>query len=119
MSSDDDAFYMAIQNPKEFRRDLLGSSKDVIHLIQRYERIKELREEKIKRMYDFADKLQEINMILGKLKKVIPATKLRKLGDKLDEQRKQAPKRVKTSSNQVNTLQKELEMIEKKLENLS
>ena len=74
--------------------------------------------EKIKKMYEFSDSISEINMILNKLKKEIPATKLRKLSSKL-KKRPEPKKKQSLPVNQVNKLQQELELIEKKLDSLT
>lgn len=119
---EDDAFYMAVENPREFRKELLGASKDIIKLIQKYEFIKELRAEKIKKMYEFSDSLGEISLIMSKLKKTTPATRLRKLNVKYVKkekaERKHSKPKKKRSSNEVEKLQEELELIEQKLDNL-
>jgi len=117
MRDEDDAFYVAVQNPRDFRRELLGAGKDVIRLIQKNEHIKEVRAEKIKKMFEFSDALSEIGMIMNKMKKVVPATKLRKLSSKLKKEKKEEPKKKK--NNQLATLQKELELIESKLDGLT
>ena len=105
---EDDAFYMAVQNPRDFRRELLGSSKSIIQLIQHYEQIKDIREKKIKKMHEFSAALSEVNMIMNKLKKAIPTTRLKKLHSQLKtKQKKEKKKASKPSSDQIERLQRE------------
>ncbi len=116
MSEEESSFYVAIQDPKSFRRELLGSSKDMIKLLQKYEDIKKIREQKIKLMYEFSQTKTEIAMLMGKLKRAIPKTKLRNAYDnpKVIEKKKIVAPRKEVHPD-LSSLQNELASIEEKL----
>jgi len=124
MSEEESSFYVAIEDPKLFRRELLGSSKMMIGLLQRYEAIKKIREEKIKSMFKFNEVAQEIVILINRLNKTIPQTKLRNLYEKsqgIVEKRKDNKQQVKEEKlvhPEITQLQKELFAIEEKLSKL-
>ena len=59
--------------PREFRRTLLEASKSMIYGLQRYHKIKMIREEKRKHILQLKAQLREITFLLGKLKETLPA----------------------------------------------
>ena len=71
----DATYYMSINDPREFRKELLSSSKSVIQLLQRYDTIREIRGEKMKLTHQFSRIMEEIQMLSGKLRKVLPQVK--------------------------------------------
>ncbi|MFT4343241.1 MAG: hypothetical protein ACMXYE_00675 [Candidatus Woesearchaeota archaeon] len=75
MANDEATYYVSIQNPRDFRKDLLGTSKIMIQLLQRNTRLHEIREAKIEKMYAFSKVMGEVNMLSSKLRKVLPKTK--------------------------------------------
>lgn len=81
MPEEQDAFYIAIQNPKDFRRELLGSSKNILQLLQRREELMELRARKMQLMFGLSEIMSEIRMLVNRLRKTVPITKLRNVPD--------------------------------------
>ncbi|MFT4303407.1 MAG: hypothetical protein ACMXYG_02500 [Candidatus Woesearchaeota archaeon] len=79
---EESAFYMAIENPRDFRRELLGTNKMIIQLLQKYENIKRIREQKINLIYEYNSLNKEINSLIHRLKKYVPKTNLRNISDK-------------------------------------
>lgn len=121
MVEEEAAFYMAIQNPKDFRRELLGSSKVIIQLLQHHESIRQLREEKVKLMYEFSKITAEIRMLSGKLKGAIPQTKLRNIPKSAEDGERKKISRGRSSKGThpgISQLQSELAAIEEKLGSL-
>ncbi|MCB9358402.1 hypothetical protein H6503_00570 [Candidatus Woesearchaeota archaeon] len=106
--TEESTFYMAIEDPRDFRRELLGSGKQVIQLLQRYENIKKIREQKIKLIYDYNQINKEINGLIFRLKKYVPQTNLRNKVEPKSEK-----KRSDTSD--LKKLHQELAEIEAKL----
>jgi len=75
MKNENPDYYIALEDPKDFRRELLGSTKVIIKLLQRYEMIKGIREKKVEVMYKYSKVNAEINMLANKLKRTIPKLK--------------------------------------------
>jgi hypothetical protein len=76
MVNKDSEYYVAIDEPKLFRRELLGSTKVIIKLLQKYEELKKTRENKIKLTFQYSNVISEINMLVNKLRKLIPRNKI-------------------------------------------
>lgn len=110
-------FYMSIEDPDHFRRELLGTSKMIIQLLQKYEDLRKLREEKISLMFKFSDMMEEITMLVGKLKQAVPKTSLPNMGKQNDAPEKKAKivRMPKLQSPEIGMLQRELVEIEAKL----
>jgi hypothetical protein len=116
MSEEESVFYVAIEDPIDFRKELLSSSKVIIQLLQRNEHLKELRTEKIQKLFEFSQLMSEITMLIGKLKKAIPETKLRNVPQqKIIEQKRILPEAKPIENNDLRQLQLELHAIEEKL----
>lgn len=79
MADTNSDYYVSLEDPKSFRRELLGSTKVIIKLLQRYEMLKIVREKKIKLMFNYSKSIAEINMLVNKLKKAIPKNKIKDL----------------------------------------
>lgn len=108
---EESTFYMAIENPRDFRRELLGTSKMVIQLLQRYEHLKKIREQKVKLIYDYNETSKEINALINRLKRFVPQTNLRNITEK----KIITTQENKTSDNDLRKLHQELADIESKL----
>ena len=119
MSEEESAFYMAIEDPYDFRRELLGSSKGVIQLLQKHEELKQIRQEKIKLMHEFSNVNSEITMLMNKLKKAIPKTKLRNIPNKEPVSKKKESVINSKHHPELSNLQRELAEIENKLNGLN
>lgn len=76
MAGKDSDYYVAIEDPKLFRRELLSSTKVIVKLLQKYEEIKIIRENKIKLTFKYSNTITEINMLVNKLKRLIPRAKI-------------------------------------------
>jgi hypothetical protein len=123
---EEDAFYMAIQDPRDFRRELLESNKKILQMLQRLEYIKQMRVRKIELMYNFSETMSEVNMLANKLRRTIPVTKLRnmpkvevqKFESKIPASKDKKIGNIQEGSKELLGLQRELEMIEGKLADL-
>ena len=108
---EDSQYFAQIKDPIEIRRSILGCSRELIGVLQRYERIKELRVQKIEKVAKLRALNKEINLGIAKLKKVFPAVEMRvKVGE-------EAPRRG--GRNELKKLEDELKMIEDKISLLS
>lgn len=113
----EEQYFVQIRDPLDMRRSILGSSKQIIHILQRYERIKDLRVRKLDKISQLKAMNKEINLIIAKLKKKFPEAGFRvKLGK---EEKKPSVKKSRVSGNELYQLESELRQIEKKLGKLT
>lgn len=111
---ENDQYFVQLRDPLDIRRSILGSSKQIIHVLQRYERIKELRIKKLETIEDLKRINKEINLSIAKLKKALPAADYRvKIGK--EEKRMKSAGRKAFSGDELRGLESELRMIEEKI----
>lgn len=109
-------YFVQIKDPVDMRRSILGSSKQIIHILQRYERIKDLRVQKLEKISKLRSQNKEINLLIAKLKKEFPAAKLRvNLREEGDDRRK----RPEIRGDELAKLESDLRMIEDKIGRLA
>lgn len=117
-----DDFYVNIENPVELRRKLLETSKGVILALQKFEKFKIERTKKMDSYEMLRRNIKEINELVIRIKKELPAIKL----PKIEEPRRIAVKAPKTARvapvmsrmGAADKLEKELSEIESKLKAL-
>lgn len=114
---EEENFYIAIQNPEDLRRELLGSVKMTIKLLQKCEHINEQREKKLKLMQEFHDSFTAINMLIKKLKQTVPKARAKSAPSKILNSSKEGV--IKENKHEISRLQRDLDDIENKLEGLS
>ena len=132
-----DVFFVGIKDPIETRRGLLESSRDIVQSLQRFESFKALRAEKEQRTKELSTVIRSANRLISRLKKSLPATKLRvKIMKEKDEQEKSKQKKKGKKSKkekekktepaitrreltEIDRLEQELNSIEHKLRGLS
>ena len=111
---EDSQYFVQIKDPTDMRRSILGSSRQIIEILQRYEKIKALRIKKLEAISRLREQNKEINLIIAKMKKSFPKSGLRV---KIKEQT--IPNRKgETSGDDLLKLESELKMIEEKLSGL-
>lgn len=122
---EDATYYMAIHDPREFRRELLSSSKSMIQLLQRFDELRRIREAKVEKMYQLSKTMQEIAMLAGKLRRVLPKTKASSMpkqpAPRFEQEEQRLPKPSHHhyhSEPDVSHLKRQLDEIEQKLGNL-
>jgi hypothetical protein len=115
---EDNQYFVHIRDPVDIRRTILGSSKQIIQVLQRYERIKTLRVKKLEKIALLRNLNKEINLLVAKLKKGLPVAEMRV---KLKEEKKGIKKREEKeeyAGDDIRKLELELRMIEDKIERL-
>lgn len=125
-----DMYYVGIEDASDMRKEVLFAAKSLIVSLKKYEQIKTGRRLKIELFSQLKTKIKEINLLLDKLKNLMPETKIRHIPMKKRvaakekvkiAQAKKAPVKdqerqvVKQQENEIDKLEKELRMIEKKL----
>jgi hypothetical protein len=66
-------YYVSVEEPVIIRRVLLESSRSIIHVLQDYEKLKTLRDEKFELMQKFDKLIKEINSLMLKIKSDLPS----------------------------------------------
>ena len=112
----EDPYFVQIRDPLDMRRSILSSSKQIIHVLQRYERIKDLRVRKLDKIAKLKALNKEINLIIAKLKKEFPASDFRINLSK--EEKTVSRRKEKVSGDELYQLESELRHIEEKLGSL-
>ena len=113
----EEQFFVQIRDPLDMRKSILGSSKQIIQILQRYERIKNLRVNKLEKISNLKGLNKEINLMIAKLKKEFPETGFRINTGQEDQ--KPSVKKSKISGDELYQLETELKQIESKLGSLS
>jgi len=135
-------FFTTITNPKDFRKNLLESSKQIIQILKDHQTVLDLRKEKEGRKAELNKQFEELNVLIEKLDSFLPEDSMKQL-EKLMPQKKvhkpivhyepevieeiEVPRRArkrrkktstpvrKESDSELDRLEIELEEIEKKL----
>ena len=86
----EEIFYVGIQDSLEIKHGLLESSKDLLQYLDRFEKLKGIREKKKSEMEHLREIFTDITKSTNKLKRFLPKTKLR-----IDIHKKPARKKAK------------------------
>ena len=70
-------FYVGIKDPAEIRRTVLEITRDVVQHLQRAERFKAVRKEKLEQINKLKGLIKDIAKQVTQLKTILPKTKLR------------------------------------------
>ena len=110
MTEQKELFYIGLQQPSEFRKEVLQCSKDVITALKRYENIKEIRREKAETLIKVKSLFDHLTSLSNRLKQLLPKTKLP------EEKREREPVPEIERPTTLDKLEKQLEELEKKLQ---
>jgi len=108
----DDNFFVGIYDPVDVRRNLLESSKEIIKSLQSVERLESIRNEKLKLFRKKKELMNELDILVSKLRDRLPKAYLRKA---LDNKELLASKPLYTSKQKFSS---ELEKLEQELRNV-
>jgi hypothetical protein len=112
----EEVVFVGVNNPINLRRNVLGSSKEVIDCLKRYESLKIVRKEKLENIMRFKEDAKEVLNLISKLSLILPAVKVE--GEKpIVLEKKEVIKEIKkpAPSSEIEKLQYELDDIESKL----
>jgi hypothetical protein len=110
-------YFVQIKDPLDIRKGILSSSRQIIQILQRYERIKALRVKKLEKISHLRSKNKEINLLVVKLKKAFPAAEMRVRVGKEQQSMKKGKKAY--SGDDLAKLEEELRMVEAKIGKLA
>jgi hypothetical protein len=74
---DDERYFVGVNNHLEVRRNILESSRDMIQTMQSYEKVKAIREAKLKRLRQLRTVVKELDLLMARLQEQLPKTNLR------------------------------------------
>ena len=128
-------FFVEVRGPNEARKNILESLRSILEVLQRFEKFKHIRQEKLEHIQKLRIFLRDANKTLGKLKTIMPQTNLKassiketqkepkkshakktKTGKSSEDRRDALPKREPSD---LDKLESELSAIEGKLRNLT
>ena len=75
--TEEEVFYVGLQEPVEIRRNILEVSKDMVNYLQHFERLKTLRKEKQEAVHRIREDVKHLKTLINKLRMIMPKTKLR------------------------------------------
>lgn len=117
-------FFVEVHEPAEIRRNILETLKEIVENLQRFEKFKEIRKDKLEQIAKLGRIIREINKLIPQLKTGLPEIKVRaakpehirvpkkKAESKSEEEVKERP------ISEMQKLEAELSEIEEKLGNL-
>ncbi len=106
-------FFVGIESTKDLRRNILESSREMVHILQSYEKVKEIREEKLRRIKQLKTVLEELKLLGSKLSRALPSVQTR-----IIEAEKEAKKSLKKEPRQSKVKKEKKEEAKKDLEKL-
>ena len=72
-----EVLYVGVKNPIEMRRTILETTKDSVEMLQKYEKFRAVREEKIATIKQLQEQIKDITKIVTKLKTALPTVDIR------------------------------------------
>ena len=115
-------YYVNIVEPVYVRRNLLESSRSIIHILQGHEKLKEIREKKHELFNKYNFTIKEIKSLVMKIKSELPEvtqSKKRKIEKESKEKPFKVEKTIPKEKSALEALEQELLSIEDQLNNLS
>ena len=120
-----DIFFAEVKEPEEVRRNILESLKEIVESLQRFEKFKETRKDKLHNINKLGKIVKNTNKLVLDLKKSFPETKIRtmKAISKTAEKKKIGIRKKKEVAErkpltELQKLESELSEIEGNLESL-
>ncbi|MFW5991171.1 MAG: hypothetical protein ACOCQX_02990 [Candidatus Nanoarchaeia archaeon] len=98
--SNEHTFFVRLSNANQVRKELLGLSKSVISLLKRFQYIKNLREEKKKKIAELSSLFNEVAELTGSLNFEIPDLSLETGEENTEKNEKAQEKAVKNEGSE-------------------
>lgn len=127
-----DVFFVGVKEPIEIRRNILEASREMVLLLQMYEKFKTVRDEKRQATEKLRSLIREIALLASRLKRHLPKTDLRVMpieeGKRkevakhipiAEEEVKKEEKMLPREITEIEKLEAELASIEQKLNTLA
>ena len=124
-----EVFFVQIAEPAQIRRNVLESLKQILELLQRFEKFKPIRHEKMNKIQRLRALMRDANKMMADLKSKLPQTSFKGIASKEEKKpaKKNAPKKddaaqpkvPKKEKTELEKLESELSVIESKLKSFS
>jgi len=119
-------FFVEVHQPEDVKRNILESLKDIVENLQRFEKFKETRKDKIEHINKLGNIVKEMNKLIPSIKNSLPEAKIRAISkrkaprrEKIITREKKAPEEGKRKPvTELQKLESELTEIEGKLQGL-
>ena len=72
-----EVLYVGLPSPIELRRTILEATKDAVEMLQKYEKFRAVREEKITTVNQLQEQIREVTKLVNKLKSEMPKVDIR------------------------------------------
>lgn len=92
-------YYVKIDNPKGFRRDVLVTSKQVINSLQASRNVLAVREKKKELLKSLQDQVKEIVLLTSKLDEILPDKELREEALRREKEEEEKKARARKDKN--------------------
>lgn len=73
----EEVFYVGVPTPADVRRTLLECSREAVQFLQRYEKLKAIRQEKMQAVQQLRSDVRELRSLMSNAKKLLPKTHLK------------------------------------------
>ena len=117
-------FFVSISEPVSLRRTILESSRSIIHVLQEFEVLRNIRKEKIDLIHKLDSVMKELFSLSSKLKSELPKMPKKKASkpvkkESVKRKHSRSKKIVPKTRSALEQLQSELDDVEKQLSQLS
>ena len=125
----EELFFVEVRDPNNVKKNILESLKDIVQSLQKFERFKEIRYQKMESINKLRKDLRDMNKMISDLKGFLPEARLREV--KLNPVLREAPKtrssrkpkkeiteQANKPGSELQKLESELSAIEEKLKGL-
>ena len=107
-------FFVGIYNPKDVKRNVLESSRQILDSLQSNVKLKKIRYEKIKYYEQMNKVMNELDLLISRLQKKLPKSKIRKSYSRETENTASQPGMTKVEE-QLSKIEKEFSNLNKKI----
>lgn len=123
MVSEKDGFFVGVYDPIDVRRNLLENSKELIKSLQSFDTLLKIRHQKVRAYRETREVMNELDLLIAKLKSGLPKAHLRKAIEKKRPKRIMST-RIPTDSksdsrerfiSELKKLEREMKNIEKEI----
>ncbi len=99
-------YYVKIDKPREFRRDVLESSKKLITCLHAYRNVLVLRQKKRELFLTLQQDIKELSLLISKLDKMLPEKQLRQEAMRQLKAKERAKKKAEEAKNMTSAKKK-------------
>ncbi len=109
-------YFVKINNARTLRKELLEASKENIQVLLQFDKLKNIRENKVENINEAEELIKELKLIIQNMKKLMP--RIQEPNERIIEVNKTNNTKKEGKSYDLNELEKELIEIEKKIKSI-